>query len=138
MTIATINNSYPRLSRMNLPTISLLSRVYTMSATYVTNIVTNNTAELLARILACELLPVSTPAITVYNSTVAHNQHLALLGNTFTNIQRKTTVFPVISRMLAQRLDATQMTAPLTTATQHIPPLHSTLLPPTIHDTITM
>ena len=65
---------------MDLPTILLLSCVQPLPTTYGTNNVTNNTAELLARVLACELLPHDTPAIVIYDSIVVHSQHLALFG----------------------------------------------------------
>lgn len=72
---------------IDLPTIPLLSRVQSLLAIYGTSTVTNNTAKLSARILVCELLPVHTPAIIIYDSVVAHSQHLALLSNTFMTIQ---------------------------------------------------
>ena len=70
---------------MDLPTIPLLSRVQPLPAAYGTNNVTNNTAELLARIMACDLLPADTPAIVIYDSTVVHSQHIALLRHSYTN-----------------------------------------------------
>ena len=57
--------------------------------------------------MACELLPANTPAIIIYDSTVVHSQHITLLGHSYTNRQRTRSVFPAISRMLAQRLEAT-------------------------------
>ena len=92
---------------MDLLTIPLLSRVQPLLAAYVTNNITNNTAKLLARVMACELLPLNTPAITIYDSAVVHSQHIALLGHTCTNRQRTRTVFPAINWMFAQRLEAT-------------------------------
>ena len=100
VTITAINHSYPHLLWTNLPTIPLLPRVQLLPAAYGTNNVTNNTVKLLARILACELLPVNTSMIIIYDSVVVHSQYLALLGTTFTNRQRTRTVFPAISRML--------------------------------------
>jgi len=118
VTITAINNSHPTKPWMDLPTIPLLSRVQPLPAAYGTNDVTNNTAELLARVLACELLPHDYPAIVIYDSTVVHSQHLALFGKSYTNRQRTRTIFPAISRMLAQRLEATNIRANPTT----IPP----------------
>ena len=79
--------------------------------TYGTNNVTNNTVELLLRVLACELLPHDTPAIVIYDSTVVDSQHLALFGTSYINRQRTRTVFLAISRMLAQRLEVTNVRA---------------------------
>ena len=80
VTIIAINNSHSTKQWMDLPTILLLSCVQPLPTTYGTNNVTNNTAELLARVLACELLPHDTPAIVIYDSIVVHSQHLALFG----------------------------------------------------------
>ena len=110
VTVTAINNSHPSQSWTDFPTIPLLARVQPLPAAYGTNDVTNNTAELLARILACELIPANMPAIIIYDSEVVHSQHLALLTNKCTNRQRIRTVYPAISRMLAQRLAATQPT----------------------------
>ena len=71
---------------MDLPTIPLLSHVQPLAAAYGTNNVTNNTTELLARIIACEILPINTLAIIVYDSVVVHSQHLALLALMHTSI----------------------------------------------------
>ena len=109
-----------------MPTIPLLARVQTLPTAYDTNNVTNNTAKLLARVMACELLPENTPAIFIYDSAIVHSQHLALLGHTYTNRQRTRTVFPAISWILAQRLEAISPRLPL----DH--PTHYTQ--PTIHD----
>ena len=111
VTISAINNSHPTKQWMDLPTIPLLSRVQPFPTAYGTNNVTNNTVELLIRVLSCELLPHNTPAIVIYDSTVIHSQHLALFGTSYTNRQRTRTVFPAISRMLAQRLEATDVHA---------------------------
>ena len=70
---------------MDLPTIPLLSRVQSLSTAYGTNNVTNNTTELLARVLASELLLHDTLAIIIYDSTVVHIQHLTLYGTSYTN-----------------------------------------------------
>ena len=91
---------------MYLPIIPILSRFQPLPAAYGTNNITNNTAELLARILACELIPPHTPAIIIYDSVVVHSQHISLVGNTSTNRKLTRTVFPAISCILAQRLDA--------------------------------
>ena len=96
---------------MDLTKIPLLSRVQPLPTAYGTNNVTNNTAELLARVLTYEFLPHDTPTIIIYDSTVVHIQHLALFGTSYTNRQRTRTVFPAISRMLAQRLEATNVRA---------------------------
>ena len=132
----TINTSYPNTYWMDLSTKALLSRVQPRPAAYGNNNVTNNTAELLTRVTANELVPLSTPVIIIYDSAVVHSQHPALLGSTYTTRQRTRTVFPAIRRMLAQRLEASRP----------IPPLHraqkTTLLSsfnidnPTLHDTI--
>ena len=92
---------------MGLPIILLLTRVQLLPAAYSTNNTTNNTVELLARVMACELLPLNRPTIVIYDSDVVHSQHLALLGYQYTNCQRTRIVFPAISRMLAQRLETT-------------------------------
>ena len=113
VTITALNNTHPTRPWMDLPTIPLLSRVQPLPAAYGTNNVTNNTVELLARIMACELLPADTPAIIIYDSTVVHSQHIALLGHSYTNRQRTRSVFPAISRMLAQRLEATSPRLPV-------------------------
>ena len=113
VTITTLNNSHPTQQWMDLPTIPLLSRVQPLPPAYNTNNVTNNTAELLLRIMACELLPANTPAIIIYDSTVVNSQHIALLGQSYTNRQRTRSVFPAISRMLAQRLEATSPQLPV-------------------------
>ena len=58
---------------MDLPTIPLLFRVQPLPAAYDTNSVTNNMVELLARIIACDTLPVNIPAIIVYDSAAIHS-----------------------------------------------------------------
>ena len=88
VTVTAINNSHPTQSWTDLPTIPLLASVQPLLAAYGTNDVTNNTAELLARILACELIPADMSAIIIYDSAVVHSQHLALLTNKCTNIPR--------------------------------------------------
>ena len=75
---------------------------------YGTNNVTNNTAELLARILACGLISPHTPTIIIYISTVVYSQYMVLVGITFTHRQLTRTMFPIISRMLAQRVEESQ------------------------------
>ena len=110
VTVTAIDNLHPTRAWTDLPTIPLLARVQPLPAAYGTNDVTNNTAELLARIMACKLLPADMPAIIIYDSAVVHCQHLALLTTTCTNRQRTRTVYPAISRMLAHRLAATQPT----------------------------
>ena len=138
VTITAINNSTPTSDWRNLPTIPILSRVQPLPAAYGTNNVTNNTAELLARVLACELIPPHTPAIIIYDSAVVHSQHLALVGTTSTHRQLTRSVFPAISRMLAQRLEASQTGTP----PPHVPPmpLPTTLCmgPLTLQDTIAL
>ena len=96
---------------MDLPTIPLLSRVQPLPTVYGTNNVINDTAELLTRVLACELLPHDTPTIVIYDSTVVHSQRLVLFGTSYTNRQRTRTYFPAIIWMLAQRLKATNVRA---------------------------
>ena len=113
VTITTINNSHPTKPWMNLPTIPLLSRVQPRPTAFGTNNVTNNTAELLARVLVCELLPHETSAIIINDSAVVYSQHLILFGTSDINRQRTRTVFPAISWMLAQRLEATNVRANL-------------------------
>ena len=98
---------------MNLPTMPLLSRVQPLPVTYGTHNVTNNMAELLTRIMACELLPKNTPVIVIYDSTIVHIQHIALLGHSYTNRQRTRSVFPATSRILAHRLEATSSRLPI-------------------------
>ena len=123
---------------MHLPTISIISRVQPLLAAYGTNNVTNNTAELLTHILECELIPPRTPAIIVYDSTVVHSQHMALVGATSTYRHFTRTVFPATSRMLAQRLEVSQTS----TLSHHDPPtpLPSPILmgPLTLHETIVL
>ena len=96
---------------MDLPTIPLLSHVQPLPTTYGTNKVTNNTTELLVRVLAYELLPRDYSAIFIYDSIVVHSQYLALFGKSYTNRQRTRTVFPAISRILAQRLEVMNIRA---------------------------
>ena len=119
-------NRHPTTPWMDLPTIPLLSHVQPLPAAYDTNNATNNTAELLVRVMACKLLPEHTLAIVIYDSAIVHSQHLALLGHTYTNRQRTRMAFPAISWMLAQRLEETSPRLPL----DH--PTHYTQ--PTIHD----
>ena len=83
VTITALNNSHPTQQWTDLPTVPLLSCVQPLPAVYGTNNVTNNTAELLARIMTCELLPANTPAIIIYDSTVVRS-HIALLGHSYT------------------------------------------------------
>ena len=85
VTITPINNSHPTKSWMNLPTIPLLFRVQSLKAAYGKYTITNNTAELLARIMPCELLLLNTPTIIIYDSTGAHIQHLSLIDTAYTN-----------------------------------------------------
>ena len=85
VTITAINNSTSSSNWIHLPTIPIISREQPLPAAYDTNNVTNNTAELLARILACELIPPHIPAIIIYDSAVVHTQHLALVGTTSTH-----------------------------------------------------
>lgn len=94
---------------MDLPIISLLSRIQSLSTIYGTNNVTNNTAELLARILASELVLLGTPTFIIYDSAVVHVQYLALLSTMYTNRQCTRTVFPTISHLLSQYLEATRL-----------------------------
>ena len=114
-TIAAINNSHPFKPWMDLLPIPLLFRVQPLPAAYGTNDDTNNTAEILARIMVYALLPLETPFIIIYDFTVVHSQHLAMIGDTYTNRQRSRTAFPAISQMLAQQFEAT------TTVTSHSP-----------------
>ena len=138
VTITTINNSTPSRNWIHLPTISILSRVQPLPAAYGTNNVINNTAELLARILVCELIPPHTPAIIINDSAVVYSQHMALVDTTSTHRQLTRTVFPAISRMLAQRLEASQTG----TLPRHDPPtpLPTPFLmgPLTLHETIVL
>ena len=113
VTITALNNYHPTQQWMDLPTIPLLSRVQPLPAAYDTTNFTNNTVELLARIMDCELLPADTPAIIIYDSTVVHSQHSALLGHSYINRQRTRSVFSAISRMLTQRLEATSPRLPV-------------------------
>ena len=106
---------------MDLPTIPLLSRVQSLPSAYDTNNVTNNTVELLARIMAYELLPDNIPAIIIYDSTVVYSQHIALLGHIYTKRQHARFVIPAISRMLAQRLEATSPRLPIGLSQQELP-----------------
>ena len=131
------NNSHPFQSWTEIPTIPLLSRVQPLPAAYGTNNVTNNTVELLARILAYELIPANMPAVIIYDSAVVHSQYLALMTNTCTNRQRTRTVFPAISRILAQRLATTQLANNHPRAPPASTPKHLPTGPQTLHDTIT-
>ena len=99
--ITAINNCHPTKRWMDLPTIPLLSRVQPLPTAYGTNNVINDTAELLTRVLACELLPHDTPTIVIYDSTVVHSQRLVLFGTSYTNRQRTRTYFPAIIWILA-------------------------------------
>ena len=67
--------------------------------------------EFLAWVLACDILPHDTLSIVIYDSTVVDSQHLALFGTSYINRQRTRTVFLAISRMLAQRLEVTNVRA---------------------------
>ena len=58
---------------MDLPTIPLLSRVQSLPAVYDINNITNNTAELLARVIAYEIFPENTTEITIYDSVVVRS-----------------------------------------------------------------
>ena len=97
VTITAINNTHTTKQWPELPTIPLLSRVQPPPIAYGTNDVMNNTTELLARGMAYDLLPIDTPPIIVYDSTVVYIQHLALIGTIYTNRQRIRTVFSAIS-----------------------------------------
>ena len=66
---------------MDIPTIPLISRVQSLPVVYGTNNVTDNMAELLARIQVWKFIPVHTPVIIIYDSTVVHSHHLVLLSN---------------------------------------------------------
>ena len=68
ITSTVINNSHLTTQWMDLPSIPLLLRVQPLPAAYDTNNVTNNTAELLVRVMACDFLPENTPAIVIYDS----------------------------------------------------------------------
>ena len=103
------------MSKVLVVVIPLLFRVQPLPAAYGTNDDTNNTAEILARIMVYALLPLETPFIIIYDFTVVHSQHLAMIGDTYTNRQRSRTAFPAISQMLAQQFEAT------TTVTSHSP-----------------
>lgn len=135
-TIATINNLHPFKPWMDLLTIPLLSRVQPLPAAYRTNNDTNNTAELLARIMVYELLPLKTPVIIIYDFTVVHSQHLAMIGNTYTNRQRSRTAFPAISKILAQRLEATTIVTSHSPTYRHHTSPHPIDETPTLIDTI--
>ena len=99
--------------------------------------ITNNTAELLARILTCDIIPANMPAIIIYDSTVVYSQHFALLTDACTNRQRTRTVLPDISHMLAQRLAATQPAGNHPRAPSVRAPTHPIIRPLPLHDTIT-
>ena len=109
VTIIAINSSHPTRQRMDISIIPLLFRVQPLPTAYGTNNVTNNTTELLARVLAYELLPHDTPAIVIYDSTVVHSQHLAIFDTSYTNRQRTRTIFPTIIQMLAQCIETTNV-----------------------------
>ena len=72
---------------------------------YGTNDATNNTAELLARVLAYKLNTqiISSTIQPLYTANIWS----CLVHHIYNNRQRTRTVFPAISWMLAQRLDAT-------------------------------
>ena len=123
---------------MHLPTIPILSRVQPLLAAYETNNVTNNTAEILARILACELIPPHTSAIIIYDSAVVHSQHMTLVGTTSTHRHLTRTVFPAISRMLAQRLKASQTGTLPRNDTPTPVPTPFLMGPLTLHETIAL
>ena len=77
------------------------------------------------------------PAIIIYDSAVIHSQHLALMTDACTNRQRTRTVFPAISRMLAQRLTATQPANNHPRASPDMAPTHPTIGSLPLYDTIT-
>ena len=137
VTVTAINNSHPTRPWTDLPTTPLLARVQPLPAAYGTNDVTNNTAELLARIMACELIPADMPAIIIFDSAVVHSQHLALLTTNYTNRHRTRSVYPAISRMLAQRLAATQPSSNHISAPHARVQNNSAIGPLTLHNTIT-
>ena len=56
VTVTVINNSHPSQSWTELPILPILARVQSLPAAYGINDVTNNTAELLARMLSCKLI----------------------------------------------------------------------------------
>ena len=60
---------------LNKPTIPLLACIQLLSAAYVISPASNNSAELLARILALELLPPHIPTIIIYDSQVVYDLH---------------------------------------------------------------
>ena len=124
-----INNVSRDGTWLHKPTIPLLARVQPLPAAYITNPATNNSAELLARILALKLLPPHIHAIIIYNSQVVHDLHHNLTSTPYTARHLARALYPSISRSLAHRL-------------HHITNIHITnhsytVLPPTYLEHIT-
>ena len=109
---------------MDLLPIYLLSRVQYLPATYKTNNITNNIAELLARIMADKLVSLDTVSIILYDSTVVHSQNFTLLGTIYIGRQRERKVFPAINRMYTRRLNVLVQPRP---AIRHINTTHSSV-----------
>ena len=124
-----INNTSRDGTWLHKPTIPLLARVQPLPAAYGTNPATNNSAELLARILALELLPPHIPAIIIYDSQVVHDLHHNLTSAPYTARHLARALYPSISRSLAHRLHHI--------ANRHIATHASTVLPLTYLEHIT-
>lgn len=79
-----IDNTTQDNTWINKPTILLLVRIQPLRAAYDTNPTSNNSAELLARIMALKLLLLHIPAIIIYDSQVVHNLHHNLTSKPYT------------------------------------------------------
>ena len=99
-----IYNTTQDNTRLNKVTIPLLARIQPLPAAYGTNPPSNNSAKLLARILALALLPPHILAIIIYDSQVVHDLHHNLTSIPYTTRHLARSLYPSISRSLAHRL----------------------------------
>ena len=99
-----IDNTTQDNAWINKPTIPLLARVQPLPAAYGTNPTFNNSTELLARILALEILPPRIPAVVIYDSQVVYELHHNLTSTPYTARHLVRSLYPSTSRSLAHHL----------------------------------
>ena len=89
---------------LNKPTIPLLACIQPLPAAYGTSPASNNSAELLTRILALKLLPPHILAIIIYDSQVIQHLHHGVTSTPYTIRHLARILYPSIFRSLAHRL----------------------------------
>ena len=60
------------------PQNTLLARIQSFPVAYMNNTATNNSTDIISRILTLEMIPPRTLIIIIYDSTVVHKHHMSL------------------------------------------------------------